>query len=86
MGRVEEVAYRLALLSEWSIKEVLSVKSHIVDYSDLDLKLDWSYVEKPVAIIDRSMKTLKQKAIPLVLVSWKWYALGEATWEQDDVH
>jgi len=41
----------------------------MVDYSELDLQLDISYVEQPMAIIDRSVKTLKDKSIPLVLVS-----------------
>ena len=38
-----------------------------------------------MAIIDRSIKKLKNKTIPLVLVSWNRHVPGEATWEQEDV-
>ena len=38
-----------------------------------------------MAILDRNVKTLKNKAIPLVLISWNRHVLGEATWEQEDI-
>ena len=38
-----------------------------------------------MAIVDRSVKTLKNRTIPLVLVSWNMHSPGEATWEQEDV-
>jgi len=38
-----------------------------------------------MAILDRSVKTLKNKTIPLILISWNRHALREATWEQEDI-
>jgi len=79
LQRVGEVAYVLALTP--SLEEVHNViymftlSKHIptdnyeMDYSELDLQLDLSYVEQPMTILDRSMNTLKNKDIPVVLVS-----------------
>ena len=38
-----------------------------------------------MAILERSVKTLKNRAIPLALVSWNSHAPGEATWEREDI-
>jgi len=59
--------------------------SHIIDHSELELQPDLSYTEQPMAILDRSVKTLKNKVIPLVLVSWNRHAPREATWEREDI-
>jgi len=95
LERVGEVAYRLALPP--SLEEVRNVfhvsqlrryirdESHILDYSELELQPDLSYTEQPIAIMNRSVKTLKNRTIPLVLVSWNRHSLGEATWEREDV-
>ena len=44
-------------------------RSHVLDYSELELQPDLSYTEQPMAIMDRSVKTLKNRTISLVLVS-----------------
>jgi len=56
-----------------------------LDYSELELQPDLSYTKQPMAIMDRSVKTLKNRTIPLVLLSWNRYSLVEATWEREDV-
>ena len=38
-----------------------------------------------MAILDKSVKTLNNMVIPLVLVSWNRHAPGEATWEREDI-
>ena len=63
------------------LKRYVRDGSHVLDHSELDLQLDLSYTEQSIAILDRSIKTIKNKAIPLVLVSWNMHALREATWE-----
>ena len=60
-------------------------ESHVLDYSELELQPDLSYTEQLMTILDRSVKTLKNKAILLVLVSLNMHAPGEATWELEDV-
>ena len=74
------MAYRLALpLSLEGVHNVFHVsqlrryirdESYILDYSELELQPDLSYTEQPMAIMDRTVKTLKNQTIPLVLVSW----------------
>ena len=44
--------------------------SHVVDHSELELRPDLSYTERPMVILDRTTKELKKQTIPLVLVSW----------------
>jgi len=93
--RVGEVAYRLALpLSLEGVHDVFHVSrlrqyvkddSHVVDFSELELRPDLSYAEQPVSILDRSKKQLKGRTIPLVLVSWNGHSTGEATWEREDI-
>ena len=43
---------------------------YILDYLDLRLKHDLSYEAQPIHIIDKKEKVLKNKTIPLILVSW----------------
>ena len=90
-----EVVYKLALppsleginnvFHTSQQRKYIPNNNHIIDHSELDLQLDLSYVEKPIAIMDRNVKIFKNKAIPLVLVSWNRHALGEAAWEREDV-
>jgi len=39
-----------------------------------------------MGVLDKSVNTLKNKAMPLALVSWNRHTPGEATWEQDDIN
>ena len=90
-----DVAYRLALPPSLEgvhnvfhisqLRKYVKDESHILDHSELELQPDLSNKEQPMAILDRSVKILKNRAIPLVLVSWNRQALGEATWEREDI-
>ena len=82
LERVGEVAYRLVLPP--SLEGVHNV-FHVLDYSELELQPDLLYAEKPIATMDRSVKTLKNQTIPLVLLSWNRHSPEEATWEREDV-
>ena len=91
LERVGEVVYRLALppslegvhnvLHVSQLRRYIRDESHVLDHLELELQLDLSYTEQPMAIVDRSVKTLKNRTIPLVLVSWNRHSPGEATWE-----
>ena len=86
---MEDVAYRLALPQSLEgvhnafhisqLRKYVRDESHILDHSELELQPDLTYKEQLMAILDRSVKTLKNTTIPLVLVSWNRHALGEAT-------
>jgi len=60
-------------------------ESHILDHLEIELQPDLLYTEQQMAILDRSIKTLKNKAILLFMVPWNTHASGEATWKQEDV-
>ncbi|MCI12551.1 hypothetical protein A2U01_0033656, partial [Trifolium medium] len=47
----------------------------------VDLKSDLTFQPQPAQIIERSVKTLRSKEIPLVKVIWEGSPPGEATWE-----
>jgi len=89
--RVGEVAYRIALpLTLDGVHDVFHISQlrkyvrddqYILDYSDLRLNRDLSYGAQLIRIIDKKKKVLKNKAIPLVLVSWDPNSPGDSTWE-----
>ncbi|TQE08434.1 hypothetical protein C1H46_005909 [Malus baccata] len=58
--------------------------SHIIQIEPLEVNPDVSYVEEPVAIIDRQDKVLRNKVIHLVKVLWRNHAIEEATWETEE--
>ena len=89
------MAYRLALPPSLDgVHDVLHVSqlrryirddSHVVDHSELEIRPDLSYTERPIVILDQTTKELKKQTITLVLVSWGIRSPGEATWEREDV-
>ena len=58
--------------------------SHILRQEPIQLKEDLTYEERPVQILDRSEKELRNKKISLVKVLWRNQAVEEATWERED--
>ncbi|KAL0539426.1 hypothetical protein IC582_023638 [Cucumis melo] len=95
LERIGLVAYRLALPPSLStVHDVFHVSmlrkyvpdpSHVVDYEPLEIDENLSYVEQPVEILAREVKTLRNKEIPLVKVLWRNHRIEEATWEREDV-
>ncbi|KAA0053631.1 ty3-gypsy retrotransposon protein [Cucumis melo var. makuwa] len=94
LERIGPVAYRLALPPSLStVHEVFHVSmlrkyvpdpSHVVDYEPLEIDENLSYVEQPVEVLAREVKTLRNKEIPLVKVLWRNHQVEEATWERED--
>ena len=56
---------------------------HVLSYESLDVDPKLTYEEKPVKILDRKDKVLRNKAIPLVKVLWRNEVVEEATWETE---
>ena len=89
--RVGVVAYRLALPPELShVHDVFHVSmlrkcqpepEAVVQWFDVPIQYDASYEEAPVQILDRKMKSLRHREIPLVKVLWQHHGVEEATWE-----
>ncbi|KAL0559001.1 hypothetical protein IC582_003590 [Cucumis melo] len=95
LERIGPVAYRLALPPSLStvhdvfhvsmLRKYVPDSSHVVDYEPLEIDENLSYVEQPVEILAREVKTLRNKEIPLVKVLWRNHRIEEATWEREDV-
>ncbi|KAA0040271.1 pol protein [Cucumis melo var. makuwa] len=58
--------------------------SHVVDYEPLEIDENLSYTERPVEVLAREVKALRNKEIPLVKVLWRNHRVEEATWERED--
>ncbi|KAL0546911.1 hypothetical protein IC582_016830 [Cucumis melo] len=94
LERIGPVAYRLALPPSLStVHDVFHVSmlrkyvpdpSHVVGYESLEIDENLSYVEQPVEVLAREVKTLRNKEIPLVKVLWRNHRVEEATWERED--
>ena len=79
-----DVAYRLTLPPSLEgvhnvfhisqLRKYVKDENHVFDHSELKLQPDLSYTEQLITILDQSVKALKNKAMPLVLVSWKKHA------------
>jgi len=61
------------------LRKYVQDDQHILDYSDLRLNHDLSYEAQPIRIIDKKEKVLKNKTIPLVLVSWDPNSPGDSS-------
>jgi len=94
LERVGSVAYRLKLPQELSgvhdVFHVSNLRKCLVDPSDhvpmdeiqVDQKLN--FVEKPIEILDRDVKKLKNKRFTIVKVRWQSKRGPEFTWERED--
>ena len=92
--RSGEVAYRLALLPALSklhnvfhvsmVEKYLHEHSHVLGYESLDVDPMLTYEEKPIEILDRKDKVLRNKIMSLVKVLWHNHVVEEATWETEE--
>ena len=92
--RIGNVAYKLDLPQEMTsihnvfhvsmLKKYVPDPSHVIQPQSIQIQEDMSYEEKPVEILDRKTKTLRNKEILLVKVLWRNHKMEEATWERED--
>ncbi|XP_028123195.1 uncharacterized protein LOC114320264 [Camellia sinensis] len=66
------------------LHECLRDPFHISDYHRIALDGDMRYQEWPVLILDRQVKQLRNKSIPMVKVEWREQYGKEATWEKEE--
>ncbi|KAD3640786.1 hypothetical protein E3N88_30009 [Mikania micrantha] len=91
---IGNVAYRLELPEELSgihdtfhvsyLRKCLADESAYVPLEDLEIDDKLNYVEKPIAILDRQVKQLRNKSLNQVKVQWKNRRGSDATWESED--
>ena len=92
-SRVGEVAYRLVLPPELlrihpvfhvsMLRKYISDPSHVLQPQTVELSEDLTYEEYPVAIVDRQIRQLRTKEIPMVKVLWSNHTAEDCTWETE---
>ena len=93
IARVGEVAYRLELPDELrpihntfhvsQLRKCVVDETSVIPLEDIVIDDKLNYVEKPIAILERKTKTLRNKVIGLVKVQWKHRKGSEWTWEPE---
>ncbi|GJX61237.1 reverse transcriptase domain-containing protein [Tanacetum coccineum] len=94
LERISPVAYRLRLLEELSgihdtfhvsnLKKCLADASLHVPLDEIKVDKTLRFVEEPIEILDREVKSLKRSKIALVKVRWNSKRGPEFTWERED--
>ncbi|GJX06116.1 putative reverse transcriptase domain-containing protein [Tanacetum coccineum] len=94
LERIGPVAYRLRLLEELSsvhdkfhvsnLKKCLADENLQVLLDEIKVDKTLHFVEEPLEIMDRRVKTLKRSKIPIVKVRWNSEREPEFTWERED--
>ena len=94
LERIGKVAYRLALPPTLAsvhnvfhvsmLKKYVSDPSHILSQEPVEIETNLTYEEKPIRILDREEKVLRNKTIPMIKVLWRNHNVEEATWELED--
>ncbi|KAK6123003.1 hypothetical protein DH2020_043250 [Rehmannia glutinosa] len=92
--RMGKVAYKLELPQEMTtihnvfhvsmLKKYVLDPSHVLTPQLVQIEESFSYEEKPTTILDRGVKKLRNKEIPLVKVLWSNHKVEEATWEREE--
>ncbi|GKE20993.1 hypothetical protein Tco_1432505 [Tanacetum coccineum] len=94
LERIGPVAYRLRLPEEFSgvhdtfhmsnLKKCLADASLHVPLNEIKVDKTLRFVEEPIEIMDREIKSLKHSKISLVKVRWNSERCPEFTWECED--
>ncbi|GJU55902.1 putative reverse transcriptase domain-containing protein [Tanacetum coccineum] len=94
LERVGPIAYRLRLPEELSgvhdtfhvsnLKKCLADASLHVPLNEIKVDKTLRFVEEPIEIMDRKIKSLKRSRISLVKVRWNSKCGTEFTWERED--
>ncbi|KAK6144763.1 hypothetical protein DH2020_021583 [Rehmannia glutinosa] len=92
--RMGKVAYKLELPQEMTtihnvfhvsmLKKYVPDPSHVLTPQLVQIDERFNYEEKPITILDRGVKKLRNKEIPLVKVLWSNHKVEEATWEREE--
>ena len=94
LERVGSVAYRLALPPSLSsvhdvfhvsmLRKYIADPTHVIDYKPLKIEENLSYQEKPIKILARGVKALRNRSIGFVKVLWRNHQVEEATWKREE--
>ncbi|XP_016755139.1 uncharacterized protein [Gossypium hirsutum] len=94
LRRIGPVAYQLELPPELSLNhDVFHVSmlrrypidpSHVVVVEEIEVRLDLTFEEEPIQIIDQDVKELRRKSVPFAKVLWRNHKAEDATWEPEE--
>ncbi|XP_077223412.1 uncharacterized protein LOC143857025 [Tasmannia lanceolata] len=94
LEKIGKVAYRLALPPSLSgvhnvfhvsvLRKYIADPNHVIDIAPLKLRVDLSFEEQPICIVDRKDQVLRRQTIPYVKVQWQNHSKREATWELEE--
>ena len=87
------MAYRLVLPLELlrihpvfhvsMLRKYISDPSHVLRPQSIEISEDLTYEEYPMAIVDRQVRQLRTKEIPMVKVLWSNYTVEDYKWETE---
>ena len=77
LSRIHDV-FHVSLLKKYHLDP-----THVLQPEDLEIDESLTYKEQPVQLLDREVKELRRKKIPLVKVLWRNYGVEKATWEME---
>ncbi|XP_074562535.1 uncharacterized protein LOC141819063 [Curcuma longa] len=94
LRRVGKVAYELELPQEMAaihnvfhvsmLKKCIPNADKVIEPQAVQIQEDLSYESRPVQILDRDVKKLRNKEVPLVKVLWRNQQSEEITWEREE--
>ena len=58
--------------------------SHVLDHSDLVIEPDHTFIKHPIRVLDRRVKMLRNREVPLLLIQWSKRSPEEVTWETEE--
>ena len=92
--KINPVAYQVTLPPEMEhmhnvfhismLRDYLRDPFHVIEPTRVVLSDDYTYEEWPIQIVNRRIKKLRNKEIPLVKVDWQNHGGVYATWERKD--
>ncbi|XP_073122024.1 uncharacterized protein [Henckelia pumila] len=65
------------------LRKYVANPSHVIHHEPVKWTPDLSYEEMPVQILDRQVRRLRNREIPMVKVLWSNQLVEEATWETE---
>src|SRR5262249_17496635 len=91
LERVEKVSYQLALPLYLSyvhpvfhismLRKYIPDPSHKLQAPYIKITKYLRYEEIPIAIVDKQIRKLRHKEIPMIKVQWQNHGVKECTWE-----